>query len=89
MTDNLERESMPQLDANERILIRHSKYDAVTLPQKSRIMGELLRLKPSLPYDDEDPWIAELNARLNLNLASLDELSKQEASKIISQLTTP
>lgn len=60
--------------------------DAITLAQSSRILSELRRLNPLLPYDEEGPWIAELNSRCNLNITDLDELTKREASKIINSL---
>ena len=71
--------------------VRPLPQDAITSAQRGRIEIELFRLNPLLPYDNttaegEAPWTAELNVRCNLNLGSIDELTKREASKVISQL---
>ena len=61
----------------------------MTLAQFSRINTELKRLNGSLPYEGgDDLWVAELNQRCHLNLSSIDELTKREASNVISQLIT-
>lgn len=67
-------------------IVRPLPQDAMTPAQLGRIQVELLRLKPTLPYDEEAPWLAEINARCNLNIESWEELTKREASKIIDQL---
>lgn len=60
----------------------------ITLAQKSRILDELLRLNPSLPYEGGDNlWIDELNERCNIKVHSLEDLDISEASKIITKLT--
>jgi len=60
----------------------------MSIAQSARIHHELHRLNPKLPYEGgDDLWVAELNARCNLNIGSIDELTKTEASQVITQLT--
>lgn len=63
-----------------------TKPEPSTVSQRGRIYEELHRLNAALPFDEDTPWVAELNSRCNLNLDSIDELTKQEASEVITQL---
>jgi hypothetical protein len=63
--------------------------DAATTKQKGFIVSLLYHASPNVTaHTREDEWLPELNALCNTNIASLDELTKREASNIITQLQT-
>ena len=66
-----------------------TSYDQVSDKQKSFILSLLYQVSANVSVrTSETEWIAELNSLCNLNIASLSELSRKEASQVIDQLKT-
>jgi hypothetical protein len=62
-------------------------YDRATLAQRSRILTELYRLNPTLPYEGgENEWLSELEKQSGVKVTSIDNLEKKVASQIIDTL---
>lgn len=66
---------------------KHLPQDEATPKQRSFIVRLLYQVSPRVTaHTPESEWIAELNSLCNLNIEALTDLSRREASDVITKL---